>query len=198
MATAGGLLSSLLLLVVFLGITAEGVLFSKLPDVLQVTASLKQGQVVKAGVDKFTVSWGLKEQQQAASSYKDVRVKLCYAPISQKDRAWRKTVDDLKKDKTCQFVIVLKPFAKTNNTYEYLIKQDVPSATYFIRAYVLDSHETQVAYGQTTNAGLTSNLFQIVGVTGRHASLDIAAGCFSAFSVLSLGFFFVREKRKGK
>ncbi|CAL5373614.1 unnamed protein product [Camellia sinensis] len=36
-------------------------------------------------------------------------VKLCYAPINQVDRAWRKTVDNLMKDKTCQFKVVVQP-----------------------------------------------------------------------------------------
>ncbi|KAL3839267.1 hypothetical protein ACJIZ3_023858 [Penstemon smallii] len=35
-----------------------------------------------------------------------MEVKFCYAPISQKDREWRKLEDDLTKDKTCQRKIV--------------------------------------------------------------------------------------------
>lgn len=193
------LAASFLFLLVGINIV-EGVEFSKLAETLMVNASVTQGQVLKAGKDKFTVSWMLKEGQKAGtdSSYKEVKLRLCYAPISQKDRGWRKTVDDLKKDKTCQFGITIKPYARSNTTYEYKVERDVPSGTYFIRAYVLDSSGTEVAYGQTTNAAKTANLFQIIAITGRHASLDIAAGCFSAFSVLSLTFFFVKEKRKGK
>ena len=151
-------------------------------------------------MDKFTVTWELNQDLKADvdSSYKKVKLRLCYAPVSQKDRGWRKTVDDLKKDKTCQFGITIMPYTKSKTSYEYKVERDVPSATYFIRAYLLDSSDNEVAYGQTTDAGKTTNLFQISGFTGRHASLDIAAGCFSAFSVLSLLFFFVKEKRKTK
>lgn len=137
------------------------------------------------------------EPAGADAAYKNVKARLCYAPISQKDRGWRKTVDDLKKDKTCQFGITIQPYAKSNTTYEYLVQHDVPTATYFIRAYALNSGGAEVAYGQTTDGAKATNLFQITGIPGRTASLDIAAGCFSAFSILSLVFFFVKEKRKG-
>ncbi|KAJ6792152.1 high-affinity nitrate transporter-activating protein 2.1-like [Iris pallida] len=178
----------------------EGVLLSTLPRTLIVTASPKQGQVLKAGEDHITVSWGLNKSLSASTddAYKNVKVMLCYAPVSQTDRGWRKTNDDLKKDKTCQFEVTVQPYAKSNSSFEYKIKRDVPSATYFLRAYLLDSSDTKVAYGQTTDAHKSTNLFEIVGISGRSASLDVAAGCFSAFSVVSLLFFFVIEKRKAK
>jgi hypothetical protein len=87
---------------------------------------------------------------------------------------------------------------KTVHTFEWLIERDVPQATYFVRAYAFDSNDVQVAYGQSTNANKSSNLFEINAISGRHTSLDICSVCFSAFSVLSLGVFFYIEKRKGK
>ncbi|XP_057421262.1 high-affinity nitrate transporter 3.1 [Lotus japonicus] len=177
------------------------VLFSSLKKTLDVTASPKHGQVVEAGLDTITVTWALNKTLPAGtdSSYKTIKVKLCYAPISQQDRAWRKTEDELSRDKTCQHKIVAKPYDasnKTVHTFEWLIERDVPEATYFVRAYALDSNDVQVGYGQTSDAKKTSNLFKIQAITGRHLSLDICSACFSAFSVVSLIFFFYIEKRK--
>ncbi|VAH97711.1 unnamed protein product [Triticum turgidum subsp. durum] len=78
---------------------------SKLPVTLDVTASPSPGQVLHAGEDVITVTWALNATGPAgdAAAYKSVKVSLCYAPASQKEREWRKTHDDLKKDKTCQF-----------------------------------------------------------------------------------------------
>ncbi|KAL4179827.1 hypothetical protein AMTRI_Chr13g122040 [Amborella trichopoda] len=84
-----------------------------------------------------------------------------FSIIIKKDRAWRKTVDDLKKDKTCQFKIAAQPYNPNNSTttVSWLIERDIPS------------------------------------INGTHASLDIAAACFSAFLVFSLFGFFIGENR---
>jgi len=203
MAGRGFLLASLLLFCCLAGTSYGIVLFSSLPRTLVVTASPNQGQVLVAGEDKITVTWGVNQTLPAGtdSTYKSIKVKLCYAPVSQVDRAWRKTVDIIAKDKTCQFQIVAKPYDASNTTvqsFELTVERDVPSATYFVRAYAYNSENVEVAYGQTTNAQKTTNLFEIQSITGRHVSLDIAAVCFSAFSVLSLAGFFVAEKRRTK
>nr|DAD34426.1 TPA_asm: hypothetical protein HUJ06_005066 [Nelumbo nucifera] len=132
-------------------------------------------------------------------AYKQVKVKLCYAPISQQDRAWRKTNDDLSKDKTCQFQIIVRPYnSSSQQSFDWMIERDVPTATYFVRAYAYNSDGREVAFGQSTDGQKKTNLFDIQGISGRHASLDVAAGCFSAFSVLSLFGFLFLEKRKAK
>lgn len=157
--------------------------------------------MLKAGEQKFTVTWSLVSSAVAGtdSAYKTVKANLCYAPISQKQRGWRKTTDDLKKDKTCPHLIVAKPYtAGVNTTVEYTIQKDIPQATYFIRAYAFNSEGHQVAYGQNTNANKTENLFTVQAITGRSLPLDIASICFSAFSVLALIGFFVAEKTRAK
>ncbi|KAA0055266.1 hypothetical protein IC582_029694 [Cucumis melo] len=202
MASNGFLLAALFLSC-FLGFSLGNIHLSSLPRTLEVTASPKPGQVLKAGVDKIRVTWVLNGTVKAGSdsSYKNIKAKLCYAPVSQVDRAWRKTEDDLKKDKTCQFDIVEKPYNPANKTaqsFEWTVERDVPTGTFFVRAYVFNSAGQEVAYGQTTDDKKGTNLFQIESITGRHVSLDIASVCFSAFSVVSLfGFFFI-DKRKAK
>ncbi|KAJ9163815.1 hypothetical protein P3X46_023444 [Hevea brasiliensis] len=174
------------------------ILFSSLQKTLLVTASPRPGQ----GVDNITVSWGVNQTLPAGTdaAYKTIKVKLCYAPVSQTDRAWRKTEDNLSKDKTCQFAIVSRPYTSTNNnqSFTWTVERDVPTATYFVRAYAYNSDGAEVAYGQSTDAHKTTNLFEIQAITGRHVSLDIASVCFSAFSVLALFGFFMNEKRKAK
>lgn len=149
------------------------------------------------------MTWALNKTVStgADSAYKTIKVKLCYAPISQKDRAWRKTEEELSRDKTCQHKIVAKPYDASNKTvqrFEWVIEKDIPKATYFVRAYAFNSNDEEVAYGQTTDAKKSSNLFDINSISGRHASLDICSICFSAFSVVSLFVFFYIEKRQGK
>ncbi|PON64274.1 High-affinity nitrate transporter [Parasponia andersonii] len=176
------------------------VLFSSLPRTLVISSSTQQGQVLKAGEDRITVKWGLSESLRASGAdeeYKNVKVSLCYAPVSQTDRGWRKTVDNLNKDKTCQFTIANRPYdaSQTNQSYDWTIEKDVPSATFFVRAYAYNSTGIEVAFGQTTDARKSSNLFEIQGISGRQGSLEIASICFSAFSVVSLFGFLFLEKR---
>lgn len=127
-----------------------------------------------------------------------MKVKLCYAPISQVDRKWRRTVDNLKKDKTCQFTIYDKPYEKNVEGFKWEIEKDTPTATYFVRAYAYDSVDEEIAFGQTTNDKKRDNLFKVHGISGRHVSIDIASICFSGFALLSLVGFFVIEKRQAK
>ncbi|KAE9608542.1 hypothetical protein Lal_00020775 [Lupinus albus] len=193
-----------LLLLIFLARTCYGtVLFSSLKRTIDVTASSTQGQVLKAGIDKITVTWVLNKTVATGtdSAYKTINLKLCYAPISQKDRAWRKTDDKLARDKTCQQDIVTRTYEASNGiaqSFQWVIQRDVPTATYFVRAYAHDSNDVEVGYGQTTDAKKSINLFEIQAISGRHVSLDICSICFSTFSVVSLLVFFYIEKKREK
>lgn len=198
MAIQGFLVATIL--ISCLAVNCYGATFSSLKNSLIVTASPHAGQELKAGEDKITVTWALNTTFASGvdSSYKTVKVKLCYAPVSQKDRGWRKTVENLKKDKTCQHKIVTKPYSASNNTFTWTVQRDVPKATYFVRAYAVDAADEELAFGQSTDTHKTTNLFMIHAISGRHISLDIASICFSAFSIVSLFGFFYLEKRKAK
>lgn len=183
-----------------------GVQFSSLPRTLAVTVTIKSftprtPNVALAGRDQLVVSWWVNESSSSMNSqYKNVEVKLCFAPVSQVDRTWRKSNNDLKKDKTCQFDIVEQPYNSNikNNTTTWIVERDVPKATYFVRAYALNASGSEVAYGQSSNKNKTSNLFMVQPISGRHASLDIAAVVCSSFSIVSLLGFFVVEKLSAK
>ncbi|XP_057844204.1 high-affinity nitrate transporter 3.2-like [Cryptomeria japonica] len=191
----------------FIASAMAGVSFSTLPRTLVLTSAISSqdksaSNVARAGEDDLVVTWRLNESLaggEVDSKYKSVIVKLCFAPVSQVERGWRKTNDDLKKDKTCQFKITEQPYSSnSNNTVTWTVEKDVPGAVYFVRAYALDVSGSQLAYGQTTNKNKTTNLFVVEPISGRHVSLDIAAGVFSAFSVVSLFGFFAVEKLRAK
>ncbi|PIN22945.1 hypothetical protein CDL12_04341 [Handroanthus impetiginosus] len=186
-----------LLLLCFARTSLGDVFFSTLPQTLVVTASPTQGQVLKAGEDSITIAWGLNQSfpEGTDSSYNQVKLTLCYAPISQADRGWRKTEDNLSKDKTCQFTIAQKTYNRITQNFTWIIEKDIPTATYFVRAYAYDSLGNEVAYGQTTDGKKRSNLLKVEAINGRNLSIEIASVCFSAFSLLSAVGFFVVEKR---
>lgn len=176
------------------------VLFSSLPQALLVSASPKQGQVLKAGEDNITVTWSRNPSSATAAKYEYVKAFLCYAPISQVDRPWRKTVDNLSKDKTCQFTIFSQSYDSsiTNRSVHWMIAKNIPEATYFIRAYAYDSSGQEVAYGQTSNAKKTENLFEINAITGIHWRVEVLSICGSAFPLLSLFGLTLWERSKIK
>nr|QLC27857.1 nitrate transport NRT3.1 [Dianthus spiculifolius] len=165
---------------------------SQLPITLSVDTTPSKVDLL-AGVGKITVTWALNKTNADTSKYSKVALKLCYTKASQIDRPWRKTEDELFKDKTCQHEVATKPYAASGNSVDYIVLKDVPTGHYFVRAYVVDATGVKVAYGQTQGVDLF-----ITAITGRHASIDIAAGVFSAFSVVSLAFFFYLEKKKSK
>lgn len=183
-----------------------GVQFSSLPETLAVTVTINSFTPVAPNValarrDQLVVSWWVNESSSSMDSeYKNVEVKLCFAPVSQVDRNWRTGNNDLKKDKTCQFDIIKQPYNSNikNNTTTWTVESDVPKGTYFVRAYALNASGSEVAYGQSTNKNKTTNLFIVQPISGRHASLDIATVAFSAFSIVSLFGFFVVERWSAK
>lgn len=155
--------------------------------------------VLDAGKDTLNITWTLSSiGSKREAEFKIIKVKLCYAPPSQVDRPWRKTHDELFKDKTCPHKIIAKPYDKTLQSTTWTLERDIPTGTYFVRAYAVDAIGHEVAYGQSTDDAKKTNLFSVQAISGRHASLDIASICFSVFSVVALVVFFVNEKRKAK
>ncbi|KAH7438433.1 hypothetical protein KP509_04G014600 [Ceratopteris richardii] len=197
--------SSLLMFVLLmLCILAEGAtLFSELSESLAVYvtgADNSSPNGTKAGTNELFVTWALNSTAQVDdSAYRSVELKLCFGAPSQIDRRWRKTNDILSKDKSCSFDIGSpQPYQRAGNSTVWIVGNDIPFAQYFVRAYGLDSAGEKVAYGQSSNAQRTSNLFTVEPISGRRASIDIAAAVFSAFSVLSLCGFFLYEKMSAK
>ncbi|XP_018467950.1 high-affinity nitrate transporter 3.2 [Raphanus sativus] len=176
-------------------------LFSNLENSLEVTAKpMKDGVVLEAGKDMVRITWMLKSTAKVDgdAAFRTVEVKLCYAPISQVDRPWRKTHNEISKDKSCLHKIVSKPYDKIPQSLNWTIERDISTGTYFVRAYGIGVNGQEVAYGQSTDAEKTTNLFGVEGISGRHTSLDVASICFSVFSFGSLLVFLVKEKRKVK
>ncbi|KAL1207251.1 High-affinity nitrate transporter 3.1 [Cardamine amara subsp. amara] len=180
------------------GATKERVLGDLYKGALDVTTKNRDG-VLDAGKDKVTITWKLSATgSEHESEFKTIKVKLCYAPPSQVDRPWRKTHPELFKDKTCKHKIVAKSYDNNTHSIDYTLERDIPTGIYFVRAYAVNETGHEVAYGQSTDDAKKTNLFSVQAISGRHASLDIASACFSVFSVVSLIFFFINEKRKAK
>ncbi|KAI7754801.1 hypothetical protein M8C21_018800 [Ambrosia artemisiifolia] len=147
---------------------AHNVHLSTLNQSLIVTASATPGQVLKAGTDAITITWAFNPNLTVSdANYTTVEAKLCYAPVSQTGRDDRKTDDNLDFDKTCPFDITDEPYKRSNNTFIWTIPRDTPTATYFVRVYVINAKNHEIAYGQNTNASKATNLIQIDGVVSE-------------------------------
>ncbi|KAG6552754.1 hypothetical protein Mapa_005702 [Marchantia paleacea] len=189
----------------FLATEVEGgVRFSTLKRTLVVNAQIQSHNVssgvAKVGVDRLAVQWNLNSSLDHGvdSEYASVKVELCFAPKSQIDRGWRKTSDDLHRDKTCLKEIAIQLYTNAGNYLVWRIPKDVPGGEYFVRAYVLDSQAVELAYGQNTDDAKTTNLITIIPITGRHPPIDIAGIVFSLFSVVSMCSFLVAETLLGR
>ena len=154
--------------------------------------------MVRAGSGHIHVTWAPVNSSVDDSSIQTLMLKLCFGASSQVDRPWRKSNDLLSKDKACSFNIGSQAYSKGGNGTVWMVGKDVPFAYYFVRAYGVDSLGEKIAYGQSTDNKMVTSLFSVEPITGRHTSIDIAAGVFSAFSVLSLLGFFVVEKSFAK
>lgn len=184
------------------------VLFSSLQHSLVVTAEVqKVGNHLgdaKADEDHVAVQWSLNSSFAGQDKlYKKVSIKLCFAPPSQVDRGWRKTKDDLGKDKTCAgAMIATQKYTPAGNSTVWLIGKEVPKALYFVRAYAVDANGVQLAFGQTTNKAKNTNIFPIDSFSGRNTSLDVASAIFSVFAVSVLFSYLGMEtllaKRKAR
>ncbi|CAN6916957.1 unnamed protein product [Brassica oleracea] len=155
-------------------------------------------KVLDAGIDKLSITWKLSSTAKKQANFTTIKVNLCYAPVSQVDRPWRRTENELFKDKTCPHKIITRAYNKSSQSFKYTLDCDILTGTYFVHTYAVDAKDYEVPFGQSTNEAKTTNLFSVQAISGRHKSLDIASVCFSVFSVLAMLVFFVNEKRKAK
>ena len=131
----------------------------------------------------------------APISAKTVQTKLCFAEESQVERVWRKSNDDLSKDKTCLYKIDVADYSPAGASVNFLLPDYVPRGMYFVRAYALDANGLPVAYGQSS-----PDTFSVIPISGRTNAMNIAAAILSALSVTCLFGFFILEHMllKGK
>ncbi|KAI3765898.1 hypothetical protein L2E82_15944 [Cichorium intybus] len=175
-------LSLLLLLCCFAAASyAHNVHLSTLNQSLIVSTTTTPGQVLKAGVDQVTITWAYNETFPGTdTNYTTVEAKVCYAPVSQTGRDDRKTDDNLDNDKTCPFDITDAPYKRSNNSFIWTVPRDTPTATYFVRLYVINAKNHEIAYGQSTDALKTTSLFQVDGVVSDQ-KVSAASPVFDVF-----------------
>ncbi|KAG0608242.1 hypothetical protein M758_8G090600 [Ceratodon purpureus] len=176
---------------------AEGeVLFSKLPNTLLVTAALPGGgpfpdRGLQTTEDSIVVTWKVNTTAAPVTATK-VQTKLCFAEESQVERVWRKTYDDLSRDKSCLFEISVAVFSTAGASVNYLLADNVPRGKYFVRAYALDANGYPVAYGQSSPDKI-ANVFSVIPISGRSSAMNVAAAILSVLSVSCLFGFFILE-----
>ncbi|KAH0942627.1 hypothetical protein HID58_002264 [Brassica napus] len=137
-------------------------------DALDVTAKPSRQGVLDAGIDKLSITWKLSSTAKKQANFTTIKVKLCYAPVSQVDRPWRKTENELFKDKTCPHKIITRAYNKSSQSFKYTLDRDIPTGTYFVRTYAVDAKDHEVAFGQSTNEAKTTNLFSVQAISAIH------------------------------
>ncbi|KAF3602942.1 hypothetical protein F2Q69_00035509 [Brassica cretica] len=88
--------------------------------------------VLDAGIDKLSITWKLSSTAKKQANFTTIKVNLCYAPVSQVDRPWRRTENELFKDKTCPHKIITRAYNKSSQSFKYTLDRDIPTGTYFV------------------------------------------------------------------
>jgi len=85
-----------------------------------------------------------------------VQVKACFSKHSTKDRKWRKTKDEIGKDKQCFKKLIEEvhypaPGSTTAQveSYTWTIADTIPKATYFFRVFAYDAEGNTIGYGDS-------------------------------------------------
>lgn len=146
---------------------------------------------LQTGQDTIVVSWKVNTTAAPFTATK-VQTKLCFAKASQVDRVWRKTDDDLKKDKSCLYEIGVAEYTPAGAASNVLLPTFVPRGKYFVRAYAMDASGLQVAYGQSSPDKVAS-VFPVIPISGRSTTMNAAVAVLSVLSVTCLFSFFVLE-----
>lgn len=149
--------------------------------------------------DSITIDYSiLPAFAEMANLTAKVMLKGCYANSSQTDRPWRKSSPIIAKSKKCPFLIKggLDP---VEGTAVWKPSEEVPTATYQVRAYVvrnatmngtLTATTYPVAYGD-------SFYFDIHGIDSRPTSMKVAASlCACIGPIMFLVYFSLTYLRK--
>ncbi|GHP07127.1 high affinity nitrate transporter [Pycnococcus provasolii] len=177
-------------------------LYADIPGVIDVaTPSVDQTTTapfseIQAGApsEAGNVTIALSTEEDTAD-WSTVTLRLCYAPISQVDRKWRSTKDNVQGNTQCKQPGLKKiatiPWESGTNTLEYTFQpsQNVAEAIYFIEALVQNANETYVAKGFSGEKAF----FQVIGWEAVDAGLITAAAVLSALSWASLGIYFIKD-----
>jgi hypothetical protein len=123
-----------------------------------------------------------------------VQLKACYSNYSQVDRPWRATNNIISKSKKCPFVIKAGLSPVSGNA-TWSPKEVVPTATYFVRAFVMHNSSATVQY--QVALGSSKGYFQVNGINSRPKSMKIAAGlCACVGPLMFVGYFCLTYLRK--
>lgn len=137
--------------------------------------------------DQVIVNYAVKADYPANTT-DTVQLKACYSPFSSVNRPWRAANNIIAKSKTCPFVIAsgLNP-SSGNATWK--IPQNVPIATYFVRAYVLAPNPADSSSPNPVAFGNSVGYFQVQPISTKEKGLLVAAGiCICVGPILFVSF----------
>ncbi|KAK9825836.1 hypothetical protein WJX81_000981 [Elliptochloris bilobata] len=145
---------------------------------------------VNSNTEKDAVLVGYSMPPAAVPGVTSTSLYACYSKPSAYDRPWRQANDILSKDKQCQIVIAngLPPH-QGNATWE--IDENVPQATYFVRAYSLCG-QTRCAFGNSTG------FFQVNPIHNLPKEVIGATIGVMFFGPVVLTVFFLKDRVIGK
>jgi hypothetical protein len=204
-----------ILLLASLAATARGgVLLSSLNQSIEVYYSIDGVPVTNGGSmyynqGELEIRWQLNSSfADAASSYKQAAIQLCFGAPSSSGRSWRASNNDLSKSKNCQTMIAKQPYlGPGGNRTLWTANINTPGAVYFVRVTMLNSTASNatvasnaVAYGQTTNANMTANLVTVIPYAGTTWYLDLIVILVSVSFVTFMGgyLFWEHQVKKNK
>merc|ERR1711918_140393 len=170
----------------------KGVLTVTTPDVKQSTEWFNATSIFAASGDGIKIVVSTTED---VSSFDSVTLRACYAPVSQKDRKWRKTKDSFKKNNQCKQPGLAKikkmdwPAGNTTVEYEFKPDENVAEGTYFVEAYVQDKDDKYLAKGDSRKTAV----FNIQAWEAIDAGLQTACAILSVLSWVSLGGYWLKD-----
>lgn len=130
------------------------------------------------------------------SSWATVTLRLCYAPVSQVNRKWRKAKPTVEGNNACKQPGLKKiatiPWEAGTTTLEYTFQPDpnVAAAVYFVEALAQDAEGAYLAKGST---GETGPFFQVLAWAAVDTGLIAAASVLSVLSWTSFIAYFVKD-----
>ena len=169
----------------------KGVIDVSTPSTKQITTGELSTMTAASG-ENVTITVTTTEN---TADWSTVTLRLCYAPESQKDRKWRKTKDNFKKNTQCKQPGLAKiakldwPTGTTSLTHTFKPDENVAEGIYFVEAFAQDANKNYLAKGNSKEKAF----FKIIGWEAVDSGLIAAAAILSALSWTSLAAYWVKD-----
>jgi hypothetical protein len=126
-----------------------------------------------------------------------VSLKACYSNYSAEDRPWRKYNDNISKSKRCPFLIA-KGLDPESGNATWMPNANVPTATYFIRAFVNRKNPTNPETPIIVATGISMGFFKVEAIDSTPTNMKIASGICACVGPIFFFSYIVYAKFTGK